>query len=269
MASRLKHGFRTLGTLLCVLLILPTGTALADGSIGWRQISQDLAMKQVTVSTSAIFNAELLAFKTELKHFKLGVVQASDFGSARESVKALAYQSKALLMINANFFDEQGRALGLVVNRGVLRNPIHQGGNTLTGLITSSHLGVQISHRSDRIPSSVLEAAQAGPRLILKGKRLEDLTASDRTRRSAACIDSKGGLIIVISSGLIGITLHELQTSLLSAELNCWDALNLDGGGSSQIFVNLSSLLADQDDIFISGRDPVPVALGLFAANDN
>ena len=226
-------------------------------------------MKQVTVSTSAIFNAELLAFRTSLKDYKLGIIQASDFGSARESVKALAYQSKALLMINANFFDEQGRALGLVINRGVLRNPIHQGGNTLTGLITSSHLGIQISHRSDRLPSSVLEGAQAGPRLILKGKRLDDLTASDRTRRSAVCVDQEGALVIVISSGLIGITLSELQTSLLSEDLKCWDALNLDGGGSSQIFVNLSSLLSDQEDIFISGRDPIPVALGLFAVNHN
>jgi exopolysaccharide biosynthesis protein len=56
-----------------------------------------------------------------------------------------------------------------------------------------------------------------------------------------------------------GATLAQLQEMLLDPSLNVDDALNLDGGGSSQLFVEKNLRIADET--FISGGDVVPVGL--------
>ena len=245
--------------------------SLAFSEVRWQMLAPDLEMTQSLISTTTIFNSEILAFRTSLTKFQLGVVESRAFGTLRGTAKTLALASKAPLIINANFFDEQGMPLGLVISRGIPSSSIHYGGQTLTGILSVSHLGVAISHRSDRIPSSSSEAIQSGPRLILNGKITENVNSEDRSRRSAVCLDKKQRLIILVSSGLVGVTLHELQLKLKEPDFDCQDALNLDGGGSSQLYVNTKILTdhAEDEEIFIAGRDPIPVALGLFPRSAN
>jgi exopolysaccharide biosynthesis protein len=183
-------------------------------------------------------------------------------------VRRLVEASGAIVGINANFFDTEGRALGLVVSDGVVRQRLHGGGRTLTGVFAIDKNGPKIEGRIAYAPAGVTEAVQAGPRLIVNGVPSTGLSTSGASsRRAGVCVDDAGRvLLFAVSSGLLGLTLQEFQNLLMQRDLKCRDALNLDGGGSVQLSVVPGVVPGGLKtaEIFIPGADEVPVMLGLF-----
>jgi exopolysaccharide biosynthesis protein len=185
----------------------------------------------------------------------------------RAEVKTLCRLAKASVCINANFFDEAGDPLGVVMSRGIVHHKIHGSGRTLTGIIQSTRQGISIIPRQAFTGAAVLDAVQAGPRLVVDGVRSKDITDLTRTGRSAVCLDQQGRLILVASSaGFRGLTFSELQDLLLDENVGCKTALNLDGGGSAQLFVSPTTggKPNSAEAISLNGFDQVPVALALF-----
>ena len=90
--------------------------------------------------------------------------------------------------------------------------------------------------------------------------------SNTHSRRSGICLDEDGRMVFFITSGMLGITIPELQQLLRLPEIACHDALNLDGGGSSQLFLSSEILEANDghQEVSIQGSDDVPVILGLF-----
>jgi exopolysaccharide biosynthesis protein len=180
----------------------------------------------------------------------------------------LCQRSKAVACINANFFDEQHKPLGLVVSQGKMLSKMHRGGSTLTGIFQLDRSGIQILNRDNASPEKMVEAVQAGPRLISDYKPISWRGGnSNATRRSGVCIDKKNRFIMyVVASGVLGISPEELQKILSSPEVACKDALNLDGGGSSQMYFSgkVRGAPVDLKSIFVEGSDHIPVALALF-----
>jgi len=76
-------------------------------------------------------------------------------------------------------------------------------------------------------------------------------------------------VIFRVTSGVFGCTIRQLQNVLLSPLINCVDAINFDGGGSSQLYVSddVPGGPDRRQEEFLSGLDPVPVAVGLFYSN--
>jgi hypothetical protein len=70
-----------------------------------------------------------------------------------------------------------------------------------------------------------------------------------------------------VTLGIFGGTLREVQSALLRPELGCVDALNFDGGGSSQLYFSASieGHPGGTREEWLPGRDEVPVFLGLVA----
>lgn len=243
----------------------PRSIAQPDDHQEWRRIAPDL--EATTVSTG-LASTDVVLVRTRLARFRVGVVRASEHGSHRASVRRLSEASGAVLGINANFFDESGRALGLVVSKGTVLQRLHGGGRTLTGVFAVDPRGPRIESRVAYSPIGVLEAIQAGPRLVSNGAPVSGLTSSGASaRRAGACIDQEHRLLFfAASSGLLGLTFDELQQILLRPGINCRDALNFDGGGSAQLYVNPGAVPGGLKtaEIFIPGADDVPVMVGLF-----
>jgi uncharacterized protein YigE (DUF2233 family) len=233
----------------------------------WEHITEDLEIAQVTVPVNSLLSSELLFLRTSLQRYRVAILQASDFGWRRTTVAALGKASKAAVAINANFFDEQGRPLGLVLSRGILSQGIHKGGSTLSGIFQSGTAGLNILNRSDFIPAGVSDAIQAGPRLVHDGGKVRGIREpSSFSRRSGVCLDAQGRLLIFgVSSGLLGVSLEQLQDELLRPAIGCVEALNLDGGGSAQLWISgaLPGAPSGFEEIFIQATDSVPVALAL------
>ena len=257
---------RLLALISALLLSLFAYTAHAQ-IVTWTKIGNDLQTGKAIIGSTTLFSAELVLVRSTLHQYQVGVIRAADYGRKTFDAREAARLSKAVVTINANFFDEQGKPLGVLINRGLVHQGIHRGGKTLTGVFKATRDQIEIVNRQAFSPDDALEAIQAGPRLIAKGTIVKPISNTESTRRSGVCIDSERRLVLfAVSSSLTGLTFDELQQALASPSVRCHDALNLDGGGSTQLFI--SSQIAEGSDanreVFIKGRDEVPVMLGLF-----
>lgn len=226
----------------------------------WQKLPNGLESNEVRINNSFIFPPSVYFYRTSLKNFSLEALSAGRYGASRLSAKEFAVKSGATLTINANYFNELGKALGLVISYTKQLSPLHRAGSALTGifLVKTGIPGIIDRSRYPSIGAPSM-AVQAGPRLISEGKPLR-VEAEERARRAGICIDHKLRVVFFIApSAFRGVTLKELQGALLSPEINCYDALNFDGGGSAQLFVEG----VEQPDISWQGQDDVPVAVGL------
>ncbi|MBN8548717.1 MAG: phosphodiester glycosidase family protein [Deltaproteobacteria bacterium] len=252
---------------LCLLTALGLFIALpaAQAEVVWTPLAADLEQTHIDISPSTLFSSQLLLIRTSLSRFRVEVIRAVDFSRQRASVAEMCKASKASLCINANFFDEAGNPLGLIVHRGIKVQDMHRGGKTLTGVFSTSRDSMKIVARAAYQPERVLEAVQAGPRILHARLPVTGIELYARSRRSGVCIDDHNHLIFfIVSSGLLGVSMEELQTALRQA--NCSEALNLDGGGSSQLYLskNIPEALPALEEVNIIARDEVPVGLALF-----
>ena len=235
----------------------------------WQPLGKNLDVGRAKVTRGILFTSEIVLLRTTLSDYRIAVIRATDFGMTRASAKTLCQKARALACINASFFDETGKPLGLVVTRGMTLQNIHRGGKTLTGIFQISRQAPAILSRSDFLPESVVEAVQAGPRLLSNGEKIPGLKEdSTPTRRTGVCIDSTQRVVFyLLDTGFFGLSLEDLRDVLLSESVKCHDALNLDGGGSAQLFIDSQIVKNSSPNpaIFIEGTDEVPLVLGLFA----
>lgn len=253
---------------LIVILILSSyipraDTALAQSETDWAEITPGLWQKQVTVHEPS-FNlpGAVLLIKFDPHFIEAQAISALSLASQSSTAEEIVKSTNSILAINANFFDKTGKALGLIIHGGKILQKIHSGGNVLSGIFFTKTNGIFIDHHANFSPDKVLEAIQAGPRLIADGRPLKLAAPLSLNRRSGIAVTTEGnGLIFITLARFPGVSLHSLQRLLLSKELGITDALNLDGGGSSQIFIRKTGGM--NSDISTSGGDPVPVFLTL------
>lgn len=233
----------------------------------WISLGEDLETAETSSNSSSFFPAYFTFIRTSLQRFRLSVVRAEEYGKTRATVETLCSLSKGSVCINGSFFDENGDPLGLVVSRGITSRKVHKGGKTLNGVFMLNRSGPSIHNRFDSILTSAIEAIQSGPILIQGGRSVEGIRESfPASRRSGVCVDGAGRLVFFIASAnFSAISIETLQSVLSYPEIGCKDALNLDGGGSSQLYVNpnVGSDSPSYRVLYIAGRDEVPVALSL------
>ena len=110
-----------------------------------------------------------------------------------------------------------------------------------------------LSHTRD-FSSSIRpdEAIQCGPRLVVNGTPTK--LKPQWARRTGVGIDRSGRVVIAVSDG--DLSLEEWAKLWASPSgLNCSDALNMDGGPSTQLAV------AGQKALSVEGGWPVPDVL--------
>ncbi len=259
---------RTTGAATALVCALNVARAAEpEQEISWQNLSPGLEQTHFQLSSGTLLSPWVVAVRADLKHFRVQVIRAADFGWKRASVKAMCKASNASVCINSNFFDEQGKPLGLVLSRGILHQKTHNGGGTLTGILYVANDRVGIAHRSSFNSEGVVEATQAGPRLISEGAPVVGLKSpGSGTNLSIACVDREQRVILVrVAFTMFGGSPTDIQRALLRPEIGCFEALNFDGGGSSQMYISGTipgHVGAVREEDF-PGRDEVPVALAL------
>ncbi|MCI5066176.1 phosphodiester glycosidase family protein [bacterium] len=239
----------------------------SNPAVRWTRVGTGVEIGIVSLE-SGLFPGELTLVRTSLSSFRPRVVRASSF--QRRKLKSLTFAERtgASLCINANFFDTKGLPLGLVVSRGVEHRAMHRGGSLLNGVLRVHRDQLTISSREEAPHERGLEAVQAGPMLVSGGRSLgRQLDGGSLSRRSGICLISpKEFLLFATSSSFRGATLRELADLLSSPAIGCQEALNFDGGGSTQLYMtsDIPSARPGFGGIDIVGRDEVPTALCLF-----
>jgi len=177
------------------------------------------------------------AFKIDLSEAQLRLVTASD-PSSRQPVDQITASFPAVVAVNASFFDKDGRAMGLAVGdrgrlgTGKLRS---WGALVVNGTDARILLGAGIPNNPDD-PLIV----QGIPRLVVGGKvpGLKPQIAE----RTAVCAAGGHVVMVVASKAETTAFARFLAEPPDNAGLGCSDALNLDGGPSTQLVVRLPLL---------------------------
>jgi hypothetical protein len=245
--------------------VSPTLTVKNSGE--WKSLQKGIEFRKMTLERSGLnYSVDLKLVRFNTRWISPRVVSSGQYQLPASDVKNLAGRSGAIAMINANYFDEKGRPLGFlkvgtqVINRNVSKSSL------FTGIFGIDDDGPFIQHRDDFQPARAKEAIQCGPLLLSRGSVLEITRGQGRySRRALVGIDKDRRVIVGVTDAIFGgLAWIELQ-ELFSAprwQLETRDLLNLDGGGSAQLYVKTNVL-----EEFVAGASDVPVALGFFVKN--
>jgi uncharacterized protein YigE (DUF2233 family) len=244
------------------------GTTLIVTEAGrWRDLQKGVALRTVAMERSQpsyMLELKLLRFDSQL--IAPRVLNAGELSLKSASAKTFAEKTNAIAAINANYFDEKGRPLAYLktgakeINRAVSRHSLY------TGIFGVSEAGPFVMHRDEFLPSQASEALQSGPLLLHRGVSLPVGGDSRSARRAVVGIDKQGALVVGVVDALLGgLTLAELQELFVNArwQFNTEELLNLDGGGSAQLYVRSGKF-----EEWLPGTTEVPVAIGFFSKSN-
>ena len=227
----------------------------------------------------------ILILKAKHPKYRLDLAFAKD---SLIKTSAFAKQSKALAAINGGFFDmKAGGSVSFLVSDGVI---IHEnkpnvlsmdnemGANAIV-VYDNGTVDILPTQGPTRIPSlnNVEDAIVTGP-LLLKNSQINPLQKRPfndlKHPRSAICLGKKE-IWLVAADGrhkeATGLNLNDLAQFLLSC--GCPQAINLDGGGSTTLYLNTKKLNGivnhPSDNKKFDSEGERPVANVLFLRKNN
>lgn len=187
----------------------------------------------------------------DLSVAQVRVLDARDLGEKALTARQFAERTGAAAVVNGPFFDVDGAPLGLLVVDGQQRIKLRPVDWGVLALRTGRASIVHTDQWTE--PPDVRGAIQVGPRLVVGGKPLA--LKKQVARRTVACLKNETSLTLAV------LPRPTAATSLARwlAKEGCADALNLDGGPSTQLYFHSGS-----DEVEELGGVPIPVALGVF-----
>jgi hypothetical protein len=146
---------------------------------------------------------------------------------------------QAAVILNASFFDETHRALGLVVSDGQVFGQSFVG---FGGMFQVSTSGARVRSLVGEpyLGDTPIQAVQAFPMLIEAGGVLapQGDGFDRRSRRTLIAQDGQGRVLVAVIPYDM-VSLADLQSWLITSDLNITIALGLDGGKSSGLIVSV------------------------------
>jgi uncharacterized protein YigE (DUF2233 family) len=157
------------------------------------------------------------------------------------SMQEWMQKEHATALINGGYFDGQDNATALVIANGQVSGTSYDGFGGMLDVDGQGNVQVRSLHEQPYDPSENLEqATQCTPMLLLNGKRTQFSADSKASPRSVVAIDKQGRLLFIASPGL-AFTLDDLANLLQRSDLGLVNALNLDGGSSTGLYVSAGS----------------------------
>ncbi|MEO8216937.1 MAG: phosphodiester glycosidase family protein [Acidobacteriota bacterium] len=174
-------------------------------------------------------------------------------------VEDVVRSQNALFGLNANFFDDKRRPLGVALENGKpLNRPHPVVWMSIFAIYEDGRPEILLSSRWNHARSGARMAVQAGPRIVVDGE-LTHIKPTGPSRRSGVCIQSPKQVVFFVTPGNHFLTVEEIaalgQRSETSEGMGCRDAMLFDGGGSAQFYLH-----GQPDAIEVFG-DEVPAFL--------
>ncbi len=211
----------------CDLRTISTPAATADPQ--WQRIEAGLHWRILTPNDDA--SAQMAVVRIDPQRFRFQALYRP--GDALSLADWRAQAPDASLIINANFFDDSERVLGLLVSDGQAHGPAYRqrGGSFL---VRGEEAAV-IANRGAALPTNLDQAVQGFPLLVDSGAPAYfDSRGAERNRRTVIAQDSRGNILIMVAP-YFGLSLAKLSAYLTSVDLGIVTAFNLDGGGSTML----------------------------------
>lgn len=223
--------------LSCISLLIFANIAHAE-QVTWQSLKPGLEYASIPIGENNL-KGQLHAFKINLNKYQLHLATASAISRNAATAQTLGEKHNALVAINGGFFSPDRQLLGLRVDNGDIINPVRPISWWSVFYVKNNKAYItraKYYHHSN----SVSFAVQAGPRLVING-RIPSLKPG-LDERSAICINRNGQVIIAATENT-PISTQTLAQTLDASEkdggLGCYNALNLDGGSSSQLYASI------------------------------
>lgn len=217
------------------LRALAPPASASSGSV-WKQVAPGVEMRRWNAANEG-GTVGVAALRVAPSRIRIAAGATLDAASWRQKFGAVA-------ALNGGFFDPSGRSLGLRVARGKRLHPLRaadwgvffvneRSANEGSASERANSKQARIVHTRDfKSRRGVAEAIQCGPRLVVNGRPLR--LKPQWARRTGIGVRRDGRVVVAIADGAMSF---RAWAALWAARdgLNCRDALNLDGGGSTQM----------------------------------
>ena len=218
-------------TIVVLFLIFFTTQSFAHA---WREIAPGIEYRDLSASPLIPWS-HIHAFRIDLKKNRLALVLANDLSLHNASVDALAHHSKALIAINGGFFDQDFRPLGLRISNQHQHNPLKN--ISWWGILYVKNNVPHIASASRYMRDNQVDfAVQSGPRLLVNGKIPKLRPGYAERTALGITLDERLVILVTNNSPMTTTGLAQLMKSSL---LRCNNALNLDGGSSTQLTAHM------------------------------
>lgn len=166
----------------------------------------------------------------KVRAFRAAPSRVEVAGGATLDARDWLRKTRARVAVNGGYFDEHGKPLGLRVSNQIRTSPLRRAD---WGVFWIAQGVAHISHTRDfDARQSVAQAMQCGPRLVVNGKATD--LKPQWSQRTGVGVDERGRVVLAVSDGPLALS-DWAQVFASPRALNCRDALNLDGGPSTQI----------------------------------
>ena len=212
--------------------------------LNWQTVAPGIRYAELTV-TASIFTGKIHAFEIDLQKNQLRFAFAKQLNLPTASIEQFVTANKALLGINGGFFTNAADLLGLRLQDGLILNPLKSISWWGVFYISNNQPHI-VAGKNFSYNKSITFAIQSGPRLIINSQIVDLKPSIDE--RSAIGI-TKTGKVILVATDNAPITTEQLAELMLASPaqggLGCTDALNLDGGSSTQMYAQLNNFRLD------------------------
>lgn len=202
----------------------------------WQQLGPGIEYQKLEVGMLTPWS-RVHVFRIDLSKNQLELITAKTLALKNAAADLFAKHSNALISINGGFFDHEFKPLGLRINNKKIENPLKP--ISWWGIFYIKNNRPHITTLKHFKPKNEIEfALQSGPRLLINGS-IPPLKMS-KDDRSALGITADGKVIILVSTNA-PMTTQELAYLMKTSPLFCVNAINLDGGSSSQLYAHINS----------------------------
>ena len=171
--------------------------------------------------------------------------------------------SNPIVVVNVNFFEPNHHILGMIFSDGVKYGETFQNRGGMF-FIQDGIPNIESLIASPYQNEIYDQAIQAFPMLIVDQQQFYfDRHRDVATRRTVIAMDNDDNVLLIITP-LGGITLLNLAQYLVKSDLKIVNALNLDGGGSSMMSINMGG---NQPSVIVKSFDPVPSVLSIYSSH--
>lgn len=240
--------------------VAPTATG-APADTGWQAAVSGLELRRLRVGGDGGATVTLVRLRPEDVRFRVLYTPGQPKRVAEWARQAAGGAAKApLLIFNASFFTDQGRATALVVSDGQRHEHSYRGFGGMFA-VAGERVWIQSLREQPYDPAQPLDqAVQAFPVLVRPGgvvnAQVEDGAVSPRT---AIAIDRSGRVLVIVCPSPF-FSLRDLASFLADSDLDIDAALNLDGGISTGLWLSAGETRIELDSFV-----PVPSVIAVEA----
>lgn len=180
----------------------------------------------------------ILRFNLNSVHIKVGYQPSQPMG-----LSDWLQQEHAFAAINGGYFDNQHKATALIITNGQSYGTSYTGFGGMLSVDAQGSVQLRSLRQQpyDSNTEQLQQATQSSPMLMIDGKRTQFNADAANQARSVVAMDKQGRLLFIVvpnTNGNGGFALDELADLLASSDLSLQNALNLDGGASTGLYMN-------------------------------